>query len=320
MADTWCLSVSCFHPIILFSSSLCRQRIRLILLVFFPHGRSCSSISYGTHRQRVNTLTSMHRQRMGDPLEQTRSGLEVASSVDTNAGDKRHLENNDEFAFNRSGPQIIILSPQRQGKTIRRDYNVNIASPKGMQVETVAPVRRFLDENGGEGNIGDQEMDVPTASSTSFLGRISDIHAADPFRSIPYATSSTTGGSSSLPPSPNPALMVKIDTPGMPTTSNSSSQSASIPVPPPAKQPKQNGISNSSGPSMPFPKPMAEFKRQLVQNGDTADVTMREFEQPRLKGVIGWSGNQITVNGVTILTGKGYGEQQGMSRLQMRKM
>lgn len=292
----------------------------LSCLLSFRHGRPRSNIRCGTHRDRTKTQISMHRQRMSDSLKQTGSALVVASSGDGKEGEKRHWRNNDDSESTPPVPQVFLSSPQPQRKTVGRDGNVDIASAKEIEVKTGAPVRGSDQKAEDERETGDQQMNVPTASSTRLRERISNVHAADPFISIPYATSSTAGGAGTLPARMDPALMVKIDPPGMSTTSNSFTQPASTLFPPFAKQPKQNGEPPSSVPTILFPKPMPQFAPQHVQNGSTADVTIRDFERTRKKGVIGRSGNQITVNGVTILPGKGHGENQGMSRRPMRKM
>jgi hypothetical protein len=261
----------------------------------------------------------MHRQRISDPLKQTGSALVKASSVDSKEGEERHLQKNDNPEFTRPVPQVFLSCPQPQRKTVGRDGNADIACAKEIEVKTVAPVRGSVHKVEDEAEFRDQEMNVPTTSSTRLHERISNVYAANPFISIPYATPLAAGGAGTLPARMDPALMVKIDTPSLSTTSNSFSQPASTPFPP-AKQPKQNGETTSSVPTIPFPKPMPESARQHVQNGSTGDGTARDVQPTRMKGVIGRSGNQMTVNGVTIPTGKGHGENQGMSRLPLRKM
>lgn len=254
----------------------------------------------------------MHLHRMDGPSEHAGSGLMVASSVDSRAGEKRHLENREVSEPTPPVYPIVHSSTQRQCKIARWDGNTDITGAKGMGVKAVAPIREVANEDRGEGEINCEEMDAHPASTTALLVQMSDVPVADPFTSIPYATSSTAGVAGAV----DSALMVRIYTQAASTTATSYSQPARTLHPPPAKPAKENGTTASSSVlAITFPKTMPELAQHHVQTANTVDVSMRDVEQTRTKGVIGRSENQITVNGVAISIGKKHGENRCTSRL-----
>lgn len=237
------------------------------------------------------------------------SSLLTVSSVSSKAGDKRRLDTEDDHDTIRP----VNPSPQRQRKIVRRDGDTDTASAKepDAKVALSAQPSAGPDDEKEEGEISDEEMDVPPPTSkTSLLDRLSDVHVADPM-SASHATSSAVSGSDSLSARMDPALMARIDTRGIASTSNSYGQLARAPFAPhSAKQPMRNGKPNPSTNRPPFPNPISGVLPQHVLTANVADVTMKDVDQPRTKGVIGRSGNQTTVNGVAIPTGKGQGENQ----------
>lgn len=247
----------------------------------------------------------------------------AASSVSSRAGEKRRLDTQDDLDTPRPGNPVTHAS-QRQRKIVRRDGDTDTASAKETDSKVALLVQPSVgqSEEKEEGEISDEEMDVPPPTSkTSLLDRLSDVHVADPVTSTNHTTSSAVGGSGSLSARMDPALMARIDTRGIASTSNPYAQPARAPIAPQsAKQPMRNGKPNPSMNKPPFPNSISEVLPQHVRTANVADITMKDVAQPRTKGVIGRSGNQTTVNGVAIPTGKGQGEnQRTLLRLRIRR-
>jgi hypothetical protein len=281
----------------------------------FSQDRLCPSACLRTYRDPTQTnhiTVSMHQHRMDGPSGHAGSGLRVASSVASRAGEKRRLENREVSEPTPPIHSSVQSSPQRQCKIARRDGNTDITRVKEMGVKTVAPIREIANENRGDGDINGEEMNLYPASTTALLVRMGDVPVADHFTSISYATSSAAGVAGAV----DSSLMARIYTQGKSATSTSYSQPARTSHPPPAKAPQENGIAASSSVlAIPVPKMMPELAQHHVQTVNTVDVSMRDVEQTRTKCVIGRSENQTTVNGVAISTGKNHGENRCTSCL-----
>lgn len=240
------------------------------------------------------------------------------SSVSSKSGEKRRLNDEDDLDPVRAADPSVLAhtSPQhRQRKIVRRDGDTDTASAQESDVKSVAAVPEVVvhEEEKEEGEISDEEMEMPPPlSKTSLLDRLSDVHVADSTTSTPHSTSSAVGGSGSLSARMDPALMARIDPRGTPFASSTSNLYGQPPRAPFAPYSAKHSMRNAK-PNQPipgFPNTTPNAPAQHPQTARVADVRMKDAEQPRMKGVVGRSGNQTTVNGVAIPTGKGHGENQ----------
>lgn len=219
--------------------------------------------------------------------------------VNAKVGDKRRLPEEGIPTNSTAAVPATGSSPDRQRKIVRRDGDVDTASAKeGVAGKAIIPPA--VVEEKEEGEISDEEMYEapvslhPSAGKTSLLDRIGDpVHG-------PSAPSA-----GSLSARMDPALMSRMDPRGPAHGQSAGFHSAPYPVRPSPRVAKAV-VQSEIRPSNVVPASTASSSKGRT-NGD---VVMKDVERPRLKGVIGRSGNQTTVNGVTIPAPKGQGEGQ----------
>lgn len=225
-------------------------------------------------------------------------------------GEKRRLQEDVVANHSMDAASGVGSSPgDRQRKIVRRDGDTDTASAKENGAgKTVPPSADQVAEEKEEGEISDEEMEepapsIPSAGKTSLLDRI-----GDPLN--PVASNQSVPSTGSLSARMDPALMARIGTRG-PTHG----QSAGFQYPwhsarPPPRTTTKPVIQPEIKASSVVPPPPISVG---LEKTNDADVTMKDVDQPRTKGVIGRSGNQTTVNGVAIPAPKGQGESQCMS-------